>query len=119
MIFSVGIGEPGGAEVPRHHDGRRVGVHTDRQGNPVISLFDDRSLRRIGRTGGFFHVGRTASTLSDLPMALSRLDRSALASDQYAVYAERYQWPLGLALLLLVVASLLSAWRPVRRPVSA
>ena len=114
-LLALGVGTDAGGFVPASRRGRTIGFKSDRSGQRVISTYQEGALRAIAG-GDVVRVGRgsAASAVND---RLDALDRAVLASSEFAAYAERYQWPLGLALLLLVAERLvaLRAVRPASR----
>jgi Ca-activated chloride channel family protein len=76
----------------------------------VRTRLDEGALTTLAEEGAYFRIGATASALSDVPTALRQLETSTMAQEKFAEYAEMYQWPLALALLLLLV----EAFIPVR-----
>jgi Ca-activated chloride channel family protein len=85
-------------------------VKRDRRGQIVRTRLDEAALTTLADEGAYFRIGRTSSALSDLPTALSQLSTTAVAEERFTDYAEMYQWPLAVALLLLFVDALI----PVR-----
>jgi Ca-activated chloride channel family protein len=110
-LFTAGVGTAGGARIPIYEDGRQVGVKRDQQGRVVQSRLDEEALTTLAEDGAYFRVGSTSSALSDVPTALRQLETTTVAEERFAAYAELYQWPLALALLLLLAEALI----PVRR----
>lgn len=109
-LFAAGVGTDEGGPIPVYRQGRLAGYKTDRNGETVTTRFDDRSLRDVGRDG-YFRIGRTTSDLADITAPLGRLERGTFASEQFESFAEQFQWPLGLALLLLLAERALAARR--------
>jgi Ca-activated chloride channel family protein len=110
-LFTAGVGTADGAQIPVYNDGREVGVKRNEQGEVVRTRLDEDALTTLAEGGGaYFRVGSTASALSDVPTALRQLETTTMAEEQFEEYAEMYQWPLALALLLLF----LEAFIPVR-----
>lgn len=103
-LFTAGVGTTDGARIPVYEDGKQVGVKRDRDGQPVRTRLDETALTRlVGDGGAYFRIGRTSSALSEVPSALRQLDTSTFREEQFAEYAEMYQWPLAVALLLLLL----------------
>lgn len=115
-VYAAGVGEAAPVPIPRYEDGRRVGTKLDRAGRPIETRLEEEVLQRLAEGGLYFHVGRTASRLPQLGAALDRLEQTEYAADAFADYAERYQWPLALALLLLAVETLVSDRRRPSQP---
>lgn len=111
-ILALGVGTGEGAAVPDVRRGKVVGVRRDRQtGQSVMTRFEPGALRDLAGRSGLFRVGRTpaAGAVND---ALAGLDRAVVAQDEFAASAERFQWPLALALLLLVLERVLASRPP-------
>lgn len=102
-LFTSGVGTTEGTQIPVYENGKQVGVKRDREGQPVRTRLDEAALRRLAGDGGaYFRIGRTSSALSEVPTALRQLDRATFTEKQFAEYAEMYQWPLAVALVLLL-----------------
>lgn len=111
-VYTIGIGATEGAPIP-NPDGS--GFISDRSGNMVISRLDEDTLRRIALdTGGAY----ARSTTGDIDLETIyedgiRQDIAAqdLTSGRQKRWEERFQWPLGLALLLLLTEGFVSDGR--------
>lgn len=109
-LFAAGVGTSDGARIPLYNDGREVGVKRNQQGEAIRTRLDETALTTLAEDGAYFRVGSTASALSDVPTALRQLRTATMAEEEFEEYAEMYQWPLAVALLLLFV----EAFIPVR-----
>lgn len=118
IMFAAGVGETTGVPIPEYQDGQQVGFKKDREGNNVLTKLEEEALLDLTREGGYFRITRTASSLADLTEALRRLDKHAFDQQVFEEYEERYQWPLALALFLLIVERLMPDRRPVEPPVA-
>ena len=115
VLFAAGVGETEGVPIPLYRNGRRVDYKKDRQGRVVSTRLEEEALQRLAEDGAYFRIGRTTSSLSQLTAALNRLERTEMAAEQFEEYEEKYQWPLALALLLLVTERLVSDRRRTSR----
>lgn len=102
-IYTIGIGDPGGAPVP-DPDG---GGFLKSGGEMVISKMDEESLQRIALETGGAYVRATSGDL-DLDTIYRQgirrdIDAQELKSERQKRWEERFQWPLGLAILLLLL----------------
>jgi len=102
-LFAAGVGTAEGAQVPLYEDGRQVAVKRTADGHPVRSRLQESTLRELSEDGAYFRVGATTSALDDLTTALQRLETTPIEEERFETYVEMYQWPLALALLLLVL----------------
>lgn len=103
MMYAAGVGETSGSPIPVYTNGRRVGYKKDSQGMIVQTRLEERALRTLAEDAGYFRITRTSSSLPNVVTALDRLERQEFAREEYEEYEERFQWPLAIALLLLVL----------------
>ena len=108
VLFTAGVGETEGTPIPLYRAGQQVGYKKDAEGRVVSTRLEEDALRRLAAEGAYFRIARTSSSLSQLTAALDRLEKTEYAAEQFDEYREQYQWPLGLALLLLVAERLIS-----------
>ena len=106
-LFAAGVGTEAGALIPTLRRGRRTGYKTDEDGARVTSRLDPTALREIGRAG-YVQIGGTGEGLAPIAERLSESDKTVLATEAFEAYAERFQVPLALALLLLLAERLLA-----------
>ncbi len=103
-IFPIGVGTANG-ELLRVTDTQgRTEFIKDADGNAVKSRLNEALLRDMAQeTGGFFMLLSGANTMNVLyERGLAPLPKSDLASQKIKRYHERYQWLLGLAVVLLL-----------------
>jgi Ca-activated chloride channel homolog len=103
-IFAIGLGTPEGEDLRLAEGGRRDNVKDD-DGNRVHTRLDERTLDSVAKAAGGFYLrltgAHTIETLYEKGLApLPKVDYSARLVRQYH---ERFHWPLGLAILLLMV----------------
>jgi len=113
-IFTIGVGTANG-ELLRTVDVQgRTEFIKDPDGNAVKSRLNEALLRDMAReAGGFFMLLSGANTMNLLyQRGLAPLPKSELASQRIKRPHERYQWFLGLAIVLLLVEIFL----PERKP---
>ena len=110
-MFAAGVGTAAGARVPLFEEGRRVGWKRGADGSPIQSALNEPLLQQLAGDGAYFRVGATGSALADVPAALQQLNPTTFGAERFADYRELYQWPLGLALLLLAIEAAI----PVRK----
>ena len=108
-VIPVGIGEETGGLIPVTDDqGRPAGFLKDDDGQLVLSRIDLTSLERLASMGGgsTFRVGLDGLAGERLRTVLERLGRRDFEQRQVTAWQDRYHWPLGLALLSLMLAVL-------------
>ncbi|HSV44025.1 MAG TPA: VWA domain-containing protein, partial [Candidatus Bathyarchaeia archaeon] len=110
-IYAVGIGTQEG-ELIQVVDGQgKAEFLKDSEGNFVKSRLNEALLQEIALATGGLYV-RSGGSQSGLDIiydrALSKLDKTEFDSEMKRRYFERFQWPLGLAFLLLFIETILA-----------
>jgi len=100
-ILALGLGTDAGAPVPDVRQGRVTGTRRDRStGREVISHYEPGALNDLA--SDVIRVGPRPAAPA-VNAELDRMDRAVVSRDEVAASAERFQWPLALALLLLLI----------------
>lgn len=99
-IYTIGIGTPEGAPIMIGGD-----YLTDENGDMVVSKLDEKTLQEIASATGGAYVRATKQSigLKEIVDRLKELDESDLATTRFEAFDEQYQYPLVVALLLLLV----------------
>ena len=92
-------------------DGKPGGIRHDDQGKPLtteLSAEGEAQLARVAQvTGGTIVRAEHGDTgIDQIARALHKMMREELSEKVETVYAEEYAWPLGIAVLLLLVEAL-------------
>ena len=102
-IYTIGIGKLEGAPIP---DRRRGGFKKDSNGNVVLTQLDESTLQKMAlNTGGSY----VRSITGDLDLEkiykdiTKKVEAKELVSGKRKRFEERFQWPLMMALLLLIL----------------
>ena len=107
-VFAVGVGTIRGAPVPADSSEAPEPYHRDHLGRVVQSRLEEDELRTVaGATGGAYARWDRPEEMRALVAALGRVQPRTLAARKTRELADRYQWPLALAVTLLVWAELL------------
>jgi Ca-activated chloride channel homolog len=112
-IFTVGVGSANGELIPLPAD-QGGGFVKDNEGHLVKSRLDESALTALAEaTGGSYApLGAENEGLETLYReALAPLAKHDLESRSQKIYTERYQWPLGASLVLLLCSLLLGTRR--------
>ena len=104
-VIAVGIGTQEGELIPQKIDasGKVAEYKKDKNGNTVVTKLDEQSLVELAKAtnGAYIHYTTPAQVAAKVENSLKELDRSYSASGSHARYKDRYQIPLGLALVFL------------------
>lgn len=116
-IFTIGVGTPAGDRLRVADERGQTGYVQDESGQTVTSRLDEETLRKIAAAArGEYVLLRGANQIELLYRTrLGLLAKSDLATRLAQQFYEQFQWPLGLAVLLLLVEMLLPDRRRVTR----
>jgi Ca-activated chloride channel homolog len=118
VVFTVGVGTPSGGQVLVPGPAGQPISLMDDAGQPVVSKLDEETLRAIAEaTGGNYHRLNRVSEASGEVLRGLKTTETAPGAKARRRGIDRYVWPLGVAILLLIVESLLTTRR--RQPLVA
>jgi Ca-activated chloride channel family protein len=113
-FYVVGVGTEKGGPIPLRDDtGNLLGYKRDRSSQPIVSSFKPEALMEVASAGGGRYWNATVgeAEVEEILGEMGALNRSEYAERRYLVYEDRFQFPLALAVLLL----LLEISTPARR----
>src|SRR5262245_20543149 len=117
-IFTVGVGTPQGSLIPVTGEDGQTSFVKDPSGQVVKSKLDDKRLSEIAQATGGFYVH-----LENGPRTMEQIQNEGLAKMQAAEMdvrlsrraIERYEWPLGGALVALALSILIPERKRARQ----
>ena len=115
-VLAVGVGTTQGAPLPADSSEAPEKWHRDNIGRIVLSRLEVGDLRRAARETGGSYYQWSPAIAHDLSESLSRLDRRAITTADAMERVDRFQWPLGFAIGLLVLISLTGGRAPRTGP---
>ena len=110
IIYAIGIGTKKGEPIPlMDASGNVMGYKKDRNGEVVMSRLDEESLRRITliTDGKYYHATASEFELDKIYDEINRMEKKELSNRLFTQYEDRYQYFLGIALILLCVEFML------------
>jgi Ca-activated chloride channel homolog len=117
-IFTVGVGTPQGSLIPVTGDDGETSFVKDSSGQVVKSKLDDKRLREIAQaTGGFyFHLENGLRTMQQIQNeGLAKMQAAEMDVRLSRRPIERYEWPLGAALIALALSILIPERKRARQ----
>jgi len=107
-LYAIGIGSSEGVPIPLHVGGGTEHKR-DSKNQVVLSRLGETLLIELARAGGgeYYRAGGEALELDRIFEDIKKLEKREMEAKDFTLYHDRYQWPLGVALVLLVVESLL------------
>ena len=102
-VYTVGLGDPNGVPIPMRPGS--TSNRKDKEGQVVVSKLNEKLLMEVAAAGnGAYIPGERISRLED---ELNKLQRKDLNTRVFSEFAERYQYFVGFALLLLLMESVI------------
>ncbi len=119
-IFTVGVGTPQGSLIPISGEDGETAFVKDSAEQVVKSKLDEKRLREVAQASGGFYL-----QLENGPRTMQQIYSEGLAKMQAAEFdvrlsrrpIERYEWPLGAALIALALSILIGERKRMRTPV--
>jgi Ca-activated chloride channel family protein len=119
-IFTIGVGTPEGSLIPVTSETGGTAFVKDDKGQVVKSKLDEKRLRDVAQTADGFYLH-----LENGPRTMQQLYTEGLMKMQAAEFdvrlarrpIERYEWPLGLALLALALSILIPERKRAREKI--
>jgi Ca-activated chloride channel family protein len=103
VVFAIGAGTPQGTTLPI--PGSPGELKKDQDGNVVVSQLHEETLEKLARaTGGaYLRAGSAAADPTPILRQIDRLEKRTIDSQSLSTLEERFQWPLALAALALLL----------------
>ncbi len=105
VIYSVGIGSAEGVPIPEMNEtGMVTGYKKDSEGRTIVTKLDELTLEKIALTtnGVYYHTSPEESELDALYEEIAAGEAKELGMMQVTQFEERFQFFLGLFIILLV-----------------
>jgi len=115
-IYTVGVGTEMGITVQVPGEGNRLQPLLDADGKPVVSRLDEKTLRAIAEaTGGEYELlGNVGDGMDKVRRAVTDVSASQRERLVRTRGIDRYHWPLGIALALLLIEPLIASRREAK-----
>ncbi len=104
-IYTVGIGNPQGEPIPiLDRKGMQVGFKKDENGEVIVSRLDETTLQKVAlATGGkYYRATAGEMELEKIFDEITKMEKKELEGTLVTRYDDRFQWPLLLAIILIV-----------------
>lgn len=121
LVLTVGVGTESGALIPDPDPDRQGDYVRDRSGNVVKTSLQGAVLQEVAAAtrGRYLKLGSQPLAVSVVRDLLSALQAQANEAKQLVKPIERFQWPLSIGVLFLMIAWFLRPSSPRRRFVPA
>src|SRR5256712_3216094 len=116
-IFTIGVGTPQGSLIPITGENGETAFVKDSAGQVVKSKLDEKRLREIVQTtdGFYLHLENGPRTMQQIyDEGLAKMQAAEIDVRLSRRPIERYEWPLGAALIALALSILIPERKRVR-----
>jgi Ca-activated chloride channel homolog len=100
-VFALGVGTEAGAPIPADSTQSTEQWHRDHIGRIVQSRLEEGELRRAALETGGVYLRWDTEVGARLGSQVAQLEKRTLGSRPSSERADQFQWPLGLAILML------------------
>ena len=109
-VHTVGVGSLDGAPIPLYAMGFQTGYRKDRTGRIVITKLNEKNLRDIASAAGGVYVRGTNAEagLNVVMEEINKMEKKEFGAKVFTNYESRFQYALGVALILLMSELLLT-----------
>ena len=116
-VFTVGLGTPSGELLRERDEQGNFAYIKDAEGNVVKSRLNEGLLTEIATAGDGFYLPMSGASTVDVlyQRGLEPLPKAEISARLVKQYQERFQWPLALAILLLIIEMFLPDRKKVQR----
>jgi Ca-activated chloride channel family protein len=108
VVHALGFGSREGSKIALAAEPGREAFLRDRAGRDVVSALDAAALARLAEATGGTYADAASSRNALVDLVRGKIEphaRAALAAADRSERADRFQWPLAVALLLFALAS--------------
>jgi Ca-activated chloride channel family protein len=113
-VLAVGVGSPEGAPVPADSTQAPEKWHRDHIGRIVVSQLQEGEMRRAARETEGRYLRWAPGAARSVGRTLEQLSRRPIISADAVERVDRYQWPLGIGIVLLALEPLAGRLRRKR-----
>ena len=110
FVHTIGMGSAEGGPIPvKNRYGTITSYQKDKEGNTIITALNEDMLKKIAKAGGgsYIRANSTQSGLNALFKEINKMEKKEIGSKVFTDYKDRFQWFIGLAIILLIIETLI------------
>lgn len=114
LVHTIGIGSSRGEPIPIRNRNGTVTYKKDKDGNTVMTRLNETSLRDIASAGKgvYVHANNANMGFEAITDEINKMYKSDIEEVTFSRYESRFQIPLAIGLILLVIESFLFSVKP-------
>lgn len=108
-VHTIGMGSAEGAPIPIYRGRQRLGFRKDQQGSTIMTKLNENMLKEIADEGNgtFVRATNAHAGLEYIFEEINSMEKTEFGSRVYTDYENRFQYFLGVALLLLIIETII------------
>jgi Ca-activated chloride channel homolog len=117
QLAILGIGSQNGGLIPNDYNRPELGFKVDEKGSFILSKMNPSMIKELAsKSGGFYTISSDSyPDLRNLLAKINKIKRSKKEGFEFEVKENRYQIPLFLSFLCLI---LFVGWKGIRKPIN-
>jgi len=110
IVHTIGMGLAKGAPIPIYRGKNQVGFRKDKEGSTIITKLNETMLQQIAAAGNgiYIRANNVQTGLGVLFTELNKMEKVKFGSKVFSDYEDRFQYFLGLAIILLILEFFIS-----------
>lgn len=110
IVHTIGMGSPDGVPIPIYQGNTQTGYKKDEGGNTVVTKLDEQGMRQIAEAGGGIYIRATnqQDEMDAVFKEIQTMEKKEFGAKVFTEYEDRFQYFLGIALLLLLIEYFIS-----------
>jgi len=105
IVHTIGMGSEDGAPIPLYRGKQQIGFKRDKSGNTVVTKLNETMLADVANAGGgqFIRATNADAGLDYVFDEIEKMETTEFGTKVYTDYEDRFQYPLALALIFLLL----------------
>jgi Ca-activated chloride channel family protein len=105
IVHTIGMGSEDGAPIPLYRGKQQIGFKRDKEGNTVVTKLNESMLADVANAGGgqFIRATNADAGLNYVFDEIEKMETTEFGTKVYTDYEDRFQYPLALALIFLLL----------------
>jgi Ca-activated chloride channel family protein len=111
VVHTIGVGSTAGSLIPiTDNEGTRLDYKRDKEGKLVTSAINEGILSDIARAGRgiFIRLDNNSGSYNDIVQAIDQMEKKTMSTHEYSEFEDRYQLFAISALMLIILAFMIS-----------
>lgn len=110
IVYTIGMGTVSGAPIPVYSNNTISGYKKDSDGNAIFTKLDAVMLQQIAEAGQgkFIRSADNDADLMSIVKDINKLEKEEISTKLFTDYESRFQYPIALAIILLIIELLIS-----------